>query len=260
MDENNAKSLNRILGAMDTKAMSAQEIVQVFAVLKQFVESIKKANTETLNSMKVSHSKSIDTLQTQAQQKLDEIIRIASQQIKKVKNGRDGRDGKNAPSPDIADIVSKASAMTEDRLLPFIPKIDDIENDIPKLGQKIRDSLELLQGDERLDVSAIKGLKENLERLSILGNAPPQNMASIAGRDIFRDLDISAQFNGVLTTFNIPAVWNVVNVSLSSYPYGSLRKNIDYRYTPTTITFLSTIDPITQLSAGQQCVLTVVNS
>lgn len=173
--------------------------------------------------------------------------------------GKDYFDGKDAVI-DEAGIVSKASAMTEDRIKPFIPKIEDIEADLPKLGSSIRDSLELLQGDDRLDISAIKGVKEIGDRVANLENRPQPSMASIAGRDIIKDIDLSASLNGVTTTFPLQAIWNVISVNLSSYPYGSLRKGIDYTWTPTSITFTNTIDPTTQLSAGQQCILTVVVS
>ncbi len=176
------------------------------------------------------------------------------------KDGKDGKPGRDSEPIDISSIVSSASALTEERLKPFIPTIEDIENDLPKLGEKIRDSLELLQGDERLDISAIKGLKENIDTLTNLANRPQYSMASIAGRDIFKDIDISDQLDGLTKTFNISAIWTVISIDLSSFPYGSLRKNIDYTWTPTSITFTDQIDAATQLSAGQSCVLTVVNS
>lgn len=80
----------------------------------------------------------------------------------------------------------------------------------------------------------------------------------VAGRDLFQDIDISSQFNGVLKTFNIQAVWRIISVDLSSFPYGSLRKNIDYTWTPTSITFTSQIDAATQLAASQSCIITAV--
>lgn len=171
------------------------------------------------------------------------------------KKGKDYFDGKDA-QVDMPAIVSQSSALTEERLKPFIPKIEDIENDLPKLGKEIRDSLELLQGNDRLEISAIKGIEERLE---VLEKPQGLSMNAVAGRDLVKDIDLSSQLNGVLTTFQLPAVWNIITVSLSSYPYGSLRKNIDYSFTPTSITFL-TLDAITQLSAGQQCVLTVIQS
>lgn len=179
---------------------------------------------------------------------------------KKGKDYFDGSPGKNADPVDVPAIVSQASAMTEARLMQFIPTVEDIENDLPKLGQQIRDSLELLQGDDRLDVSAIKGLKENMDNLLVVASKPPIMMGSVAGRDIFKDIDLSSQLDGVTKTFNISAVWTIISVDLSSFPYGSLRKNVDYTWTPTTITFTDQIDASTQLSAGQSCILTVVNS
>ena len=65
------------------------------------------------------------------------------------------------------------------------------------------------------------------------------------------------EFDGVTTTFQLPAVWNIVTVSLSSFP-NILRKGVDFTYTPTSITFTSEINPATSLAFGQTCVLTVV--
>lgn len=138
--------------------------------------------------------------------------------------------------------------------IPSIDEIEDrIEQNLPKYGEKFRDGLELLKGDERLDVSAIKGLKEMFK-----DNKPTITNHSIVGRDIITDIDISDQLDGVTKTFNIQAIYNIISVSLNSYPYGSLRKGIDYTFTPTTITFTDEIAVATQLSTGQKCIITAV--
>ena len=154
---------------------------------------------------------------------------MADMKIKNLKHGKDGMIGSRGPagSPDTSEII--------------------------------RNKLENLQGEDRLDASAIKGLDEitkdinNLKQRPIGGNG-------IAGRDLFKDIDISASLDGVTKTFNIAAVWNIISVSLSSYPYGSLRKNIDYEFSPTSITFLDPIDASSQLAAGQKCILTVISA
>lgn len=179
--------------------------------------------------------------------------------------GDSGKDSKVAgPKGDKGDPGKDVdeSAITKEvikSLTPIIPKIEDIEKDLPKLGEKIRDSLELLKDDNRLDISAIKDLKENLDTMHQIINAPKDTvmMASIAGRDIFKQIDLSAQLNGVTTTFQISAVWVIVSVALTSFPY-NLRNTIDFTYTPTSITFL--VDAATALATGQTCVLVVVNS
>lgn len=46
-----------------------------------------------------------------------------------------------------------------------IPSIEDLRNDIPKLGEQIRNALELLQGEERLDALSIKNLPEGVREI-----------------------------------------------------------------------------------------------
>ena len=85
------------------------------------------------------------------------------------KDGTDGADGKpgvrghrGEPGavPDTTTIALEAAGIAQERLTPFIPTIEQVENDLPKLGERIRDGLEVLQGEERLDASAVKGLPE----------------------------------------------------------------------------------------------------
>lgn len=136
----------------------------------------------------------------------------------------------------------------------------------PDTADEIRNKLEILDVNKRLKMEAIRGLTEALDELrrsihtaARSGNGGNGGNVGVSGRDIFSDIDLSAQLDGLTSTFQIHAVYNVISVVLSSYPT-ALRKNIDFSYTPTTITFLATIDPATQLQAGQQCVLTVVNA
>lgn len=71
--------------------------------------------------------------------------------------GKDGTPGQNANPQTIIDAIK-----------PQI--ITQIGNELPILGEKVRDSLELLQGDERLSESAIKGLTEHLIAIEAILN------------------------------------------------------------------------------------------
>lgn len=127
----------------------------------------------------------------------------------------------------------------------------------PDTGKEIVDKINALEIEPELQIGVehIKDLKKFVKKYA------PSNQnitAGIIGRDIIKDIDISAQLDGVTKTFNLPAVWNIISVNLSSFPYGSLRKSIDFTYTPTSITFTSQIDASTQLATGQSCILTVV--
>lgn len=124
-----------------------------------------------------------------------------------------------------------------------------VSKDIPKLWKtigKLWDEIEKLQ--------------VNINNMEVGGITQVTNMASQAGRDLFVDIDLSDQLDGSTKTFNIQATYNILTVDLSSYPYGSLRKGIDYTWTPTSITFTDEIVASTQLASGQKCILTTVAS
>jgi hypothetical protein len=84
----------------------------------------------------------------------------------KLQHGKDGRDGKDAEPIDTSTIALEASKRAVEAikpLIPIVPTSDEIIAQIPVIGEKVRDSLELLQGEERLDAKAIKNLPKAIE-------------------------------------------------------------------------------------------------
>lgn len=152
-----------------------------------------------------------------------------------------------------------------ERIKAMIPEIPDhterfmaLEEGLARvppqlMAEEVRDRLELLTEDERLDASAIKGLDAYIKKNTQTSGGG----ATIAGRDVFKDYDLSSQLDGNTKTFNIPAVWNIISVDTSSFPH-ALRKGIDYTWTPQSITFTDEIDAATTLAAGQTVILTIV--
>jgi hypothetical protein len=65
--------------------------------------------------------------------------------------------------PDIKPLLKQISM-----LRASIPTIEDIENDLPKLGTQVRNALELLRGEDRLNVSAIDGVDEMFKEIKKL--------------------------------------------------------------------------------------------
>jgi hypothetical protein len=164
-------------------------------------------------------------------------------------DGINGKNGKDGLTPDTNAIIREVVS-----LIPT-PKdgVNGKDGNIKELSpQEIRDSLELLQGEERLDAKYIKGLDpiKTPDGKFINGG--------IIGRNLVKDVDISASLDGITKTFNIPAVWNIISVSASGSPW-VLRKNIDYTWTPTSITFTSEINADSTLAPGQTVVLTVIS-
>jgi hypothetical protein len=75
-----------------------------------------------------------------------------------------------------------------------------IEKDLPALGARIRDGLELLQGEARLDKSAIKGLDELEARLT----AKFAQAATPRSNNSMKFYDLSSQTNGSKKVFTVP--------------------------------------------------------
>lgn len=159
------------------------------------------------------------------------------------KDGKNGKDGKDAPIPDTTTVAVEAAKIAEQRLEPFIPKIEDIAKDLPKLGERIRDGLELLQNEERLDKSAIKGLEEEFKSLE-------RQIASIprgggASRRVFipyRD-DLSSSCDGSNKTFYLsraPLDEGTIMVYGTDFPV-ILRPSIDFTIANKALTLSSAV-------------------
>ncbi|RJQ33904.1 hypothetical protein C4568_03825 [Candidatus Parcubacteria bacterium] len=116
-------------------------------------------------------------------------------------------------------------------------------------GEDIRDQLESLKGEERLDKSAIKGLDEELAeiRKTKSGSSGP---SGITGKDVIQKYDLSPYLDGVTKTFAIPGNWTVLDVSGTSSPY-QFRRLVDYTFTNQAITFTDQVDAAGSLAEGQ---------
>lgn len=131
-----------------------------------------------------------------------------------------------------------------------------LENDLPRFGEKFRDGLELLEGDERLDASAIKGLDaavRKYETKAIPGGGH--------GGNYVQAYDLSSSLNGSTKTFSLPAFWKIVSVHLSSAP-NILRPTVDYTSdaSASTITFTSEINAATSLASGQTLLVLIATT
>jgi len=191
------------------------------------------------------------------------------------KDGDDGhtpKEGIDFHVPTVDEVVAKipvpkdGKTPDDEKLVSLIkPIVDSIEIPIPEIEipehpspEEHRDALEALQGDNRLDKSAIKGLEDLFEKVDKFASRP-SGTGAVGARDLVVEIDISDQLDGSTKTFNTPATWKILTVDLSSFPH-ALRKTVDYTYTPTSITFTSEIDAGTSLATGQTCIITAVSA
>jgi hypothetical protein len=163
--------------------------------------------------------------------------------LAQVKDGEKGADGRDGISPDPALVAVLATKLTQERLLPQIPTIEQVLSNIPQAGEKIRDGLENLKGNERLEISAIKDLEEELEKIKKI-----KTTRQLFGGGGFSRLSLeqyildpyvpTGTINGINTDFILSHTPNPM-VSLKVYRNGQLQSiTDDFTLNNVTITFL----------------------
>jgi len=265
----NAQQLNKLLKVINyEKILSKEDVDEVIAALVSVLANNKKSietlNADTVKKVDMLYDRIIqdqvnleekikEQLGTTQTDLLGQVVKETATALQQVKDMLDEvrtlmpKDGKSPEPSEIVPLVLEQIKLPEQKEII----LDDGERIVEKINDLATDN-----DDLKIDVSHIKGLEKFEKEITNLKQRPISG--GMIGRDFFKDIDLSDSLDGVTKTFNIQAVWNIISVSLSSYPYGSLRKNVDYTFTPTTITFTSEIDAETQLASGQKCILTVV--
>lgn len=168
------QNLQTLLSALRKDHLGREEFLKEFERVLAFVKQLKDTNRQVISGayervnllalrLKENNEQDIEKakremagliedylskVETATNQKMREV----DEKVKELKNGIDGKD---ADEQAIADKVLREVQS---------PIIEKIEKNLPKLGEPIRDALELLAGDQRLDKSAIRGLDELLEK------------------------------------------------------------------------------------------------
>lgn len=151
-----------------TKGMaSVDEVVQIFKVVFETIKSINDTIDRNTRNNKVE---------------MDDLFSGTVSELKKIEtrmsNMSDRLEGKMAVNISVVQkqLLTEVNSLRE--LIPTLPdltyleeKIDAVKGMIPKIpeeikAEKIRDKLETLKKDERLDASAIKGLDKDHAKLS----------------------------------------------------------------------------------------------
>jgi len=170
--DENIKNLNIILGAMSKDHLGKADAFKVFKKMLEMVKMIQDRNTKEIasikqaletfnNNLKENTGNDIKGLKSEVNrlviEKLNNIDILHKGKVNelddKMANIRDGKDA------DEKMILTKVLGKIK------IPKIDELKKDLPKMSLEIRDAIELLDGEERFDIGAIRGLRSILRRL-----------------------------------------------------------------------------------------------
>lgn len=244
---------------VDDKCENAQNELE--KVIKQLKETDQEYQS-TLKRIEDDNQSTLSNLKKWALERVGDLFVKSniSQEIKKKLNEVDKlmeplMDYKLPSTTELVDEVTQIIEKSIAQQLPKVPSIEDIENDLPKLGAKIRDALELLQDDERLDVSAIKGLEDLIKKVEKLSEAKQSTRFVGGGGGVGKHntfyYDLSPYLDGTTKTFSLPAAWKVIGVHSGGSTPATFRPTIDFTWSPTSITFTSEIEASTTLAAGQ---------
>lgn len=244
---------------VDDKCENAQNELE--KVIKQLKETDQEYQS-TLKRIEEDNQSTLSNLKKWALERVGDLF-IKSNISQEIKKKLDEVDRLMEPlvsykPPSTQELVNEVTKIIESSIikeLPKVPSIEDIENDLPKLGTKIRDALELLRDEERLDVSAIKGLEDLIKKVEKLSEAKQTTRFVGGGGGVGKHntfyYDLSPYLDGVTKTFSIPSSWKVLAVHSGGSTPSTFRPTVDFTWTPTSVTFTSEIEASTTLSAGQ---------
>lgn len=156
------KTLRRLTSILNGGELTQKEFVSAF---EQVVQIVLNIETKLVNDNK-SERADMQAEAAQAKQDMkddfaghkDTAMALITKMMAKMKNDMQAQiDKMDADMTKMmSDCMSNDEKMDAD-IRASIPTVDDIFSYLPTSGAPIRDALEMLQGDDRLDISAVKG-------------------------------------------------------------------------------------------------------
>ena len=257
------KKLKQIVDLIEDDKMSRKEFLENFEKILKFLMDLKEQNEKKFESLKENINNLSDELKEENTDNFrgfkDRFSEIAEQALKKQEDGLNfikdkarnitrGKEGEKGKDADETKIITSVLARIK------LPEQKETILDTP---EQIVDKLESLEGDERLAISAIDKLREELDKLNKMKQQVVYTGGgSSGGGRIVRAHDLSASLDSSTKTFSLPAFWRIISVHLSSFP-NVLRETTDYTVDAAamTIQFTAEIDAASSLANGQTCIV-----
>lgn len=255
---NRKKELLKILSTLDPDRISKEDFVNSFEnivdIILKIEEKLQKESSTAIDSLKELQEELSIKLKGNNKTDFSDLKRQIDIAISDVKKAlKDQADGMNFMRDKVRDLKDGEDADSKEivkEVLNLI-KLPEQKEVILDGGEEIVNKLETLEGNVRLDVSAIKGLQELLDK-SLKGLKGTFGTGGGNVREIWKEFDLSDQLDGSTKTFLLPAFYKIISVSASSSP-GALRPTIDYTFDSSdmSITFTDQIGAASTLATGQ---------
>ena len=151
---------------IDAKTQTALD--ELTLLEKEFKQVIENAKAESDNTLAGFKRKTIETINALfIKSRVNEKLQIALNEVNfKIKQADDKMAGiKPLEPPDTDLIVKQVSREAITAVLSQLPPKDDFNEEISKAGDLIANTLENLSEEDKLKISAIKGLQDILDEL-----------------------------------------------------------------------------------------------
>ena len=145
--------------------------------------------------------------------RIENIATRLATKIAIMEQGIKGDDGYTPTRKELIDLITPlipqiqdGHTPTDDELLkliiPLIPQIKDGKDGSPDTPLQIRDKLEELKDEERLDKSAVKGWEEELKKVrEEISRIPRGGFRGGTPHNLLQTIDVSSQINGTTREF-----------------------------------------------------------
>lgn len=212
----------------DLQQRNLEEFNQINTFIGNLSKKLEDKSDVSLSSIKKEADNRFNSLKTQLEKDFSAKVSAIDKRLSEISDGIDGKDAdENA-------IIERLKEEIK------VPTIEEIKNDLPVMADQVRDALELLQGDDRLDVSAIRGLDELLEKnVKVVGGGG--GFSSLAMNLRLVDDEIPTN-SGDNINFTIQRTASPAT-SLKVYRGGSRQRlGVDYTYANRTITLSTALN------------------
>lgn len=214
---------------LNTVSEFKNNLLEIEEDINDKFDELEKLANEDKEGLSVSISEAINNLES----KISEV----SAKVETVKNSIP----ELPPTVDLSDIWEKLNSI----VIPDTNIVKtEIEQSLPNFGQVYRDALEGLEGDERLDKSAIKGLEDEIKKLREELRAIPRG-GKIGGMKKItsvRPANLTSQVDGVTKTFTMPAdTLKVLGVWGTQFPV-NFSEGTDWTFSGRTLTLTSAVN------------------
>jgi hypothetical protein len=218
--------------AKETRDLTEAELVRLVSLTDEVLAEIKaenkktlKISTDVLEKIKDNISKEVDKRTKEQEKRIGDAIRDIPPPEK-------GDPGEDASAKEVAEFLK-----TDEE---FIDLVQGEDGDLIE-AETVRDKLASLEGEERLDHTAIKGLEDRLKALqgTFKGMIPTPRYAPKPYED-----DLSGSTDGSTKTFTLtkaPDTSYPQNLRGSDFPY-ALRPTIDFTVANKTLTLTDEVD------------------